>query len=198
MEKVGRTKEEKLLRRREGENDLEETIHKKLKVKRKTLKKQKKLKIKYRTFTGDYTFLQYLPLLYLWATETKGIRRRDLDMLFYLSPLMVFQPKQLLEAQAKHGFRDPRMITRFKKGGWIRVYSTDSSKGFTRIYYTLTRKSSDLISKMYSMLLLEEPLPMHYNNNSLVARYESKKDENVMSALLEFNRRVREKAENKT
>lgn len=194
MRKVNCTEEEKRLRRREEEGGFYETVHKKLALRRNPLKKQKKLKVKIRTAKDQYTFLQYLPLIYLWALKTKDLRRKDLDILFYLHPLIVFQSGQIIEAQKGHGFNDRQMMGRFKKGGWVKIYSKEGVK----VYYTFTYKASGLISKIYRMLLMEEPLPMHYNNNSLVDKYDSRQNKKVMDTLNEFNRRVMKKAENKT
>jgi len=194
MKNADRTEEEKILKRREGEDSLFEIVNEVLTLRRKPLKRQKKLKLKVRTSLDEFTFLQYLPLLYLWAVETKGITRKDLDTLFYLQPLIVFTAAQIVTAQKELGRHDPKMVGRLKTKGWISVYS----KYKTNINYILSNKASGLITKMYKMMLLERPLPMHYNKNFLVARNPSKQDGNIMEALKEFNRRVREKAENKT
>jgi hypothetical protein len=191
MEKVRLTDQEKLLKRRETEESLSEIIHEGFRIRRMPLKAQKEFKQKVRFSREDYTFLQHLPLLCLWATETKDIKQRDLNMLFLLQPLIAFRPIDITNLQKIFSQNDPKMIGRLKEGGWIRLYLKKKHK----TYYVLTNLATNLIQKMHRMTLLEESLPMSHDWNSLITANPSKQNQFLMDGLKAFNQRARENQE---
>lgn len=189
---MGTIKEEEyILSRRENQEKFTEEISDKLVIKRKELLKQKALKSRVKLSADSYTYLQYLPLIYKWATKSKGITRSELETLIYLKPIMVFRYYEFKAALKQLGYTSNSMFFKLKKHGWIKVYSINEKYK----YYSLSSKASRLVTQIYTLTLLETPLPLDFRCNALVERYESKQDKVMMAALLEFNRKVRENME---
>lgn len=194
MEREESIEEEYLLERRQKEGHFYKIINDRLIIQRQPQRKQMEFKKKIKFSVDDYTFLQYLPLIFEWITRTKKISQRDLNSLIYLQPLIVFTHAQFMRAQKQLGYADFTSWQRMKTEGWVSVYS---QKG-RRKHWCLSVKSSNLITLFYKTVMMEKPFPLDYRFNALVERYEVKQDKVVMDSLLEFNKRVQEKRENKT
>ena len=180
------------LDRRDAEKHIYKKVNEKLEYRRLELKKQIEFKKQMRFSNDKYTFLQYLPLIFNWLGRTKGIKQNEVLLLLYLQPLMIFQKRDFLNACKQLGFPQRHFIE-FKERKLITVYTPDKAP-----YYRLTNKALLSVTTLYDMVLLDKPFPMDFRFNGLVTQKESDQDKGIMSSLLEFNKKVKEKSENKT
>tara|TARA_R110000803_G_C11812597_1_gene300909 strand:- start:46 stop:621 length:576 start_codon:yes stop_codon:yes gene_type:complete len=180
------------LKRRQSEDHVYGKPHKNLEYRRLELKKQKEFRKQMRFSNDKYTFLQYLPLILNWLGKTKGVKQNEILLLLYLQPLMLFQKRDFLNACKQLGFPQ-RHFMEFKDKKLITRYTPDKTP-----YYRLTNKSLHWVTQLYDMTLMDKSFPMEFRHNGLVTEKEKDQDRGIMDSLLEFNKKVKEKAENKT
>jgi hypothetical protein len=175
---------EKIKKRRESEDFLYERIEKNIILKRLPLKKQKKHKEYVRVSKIEYTFLQYGFLIRKWALRNHKLTETQLDMLLYICPLAFFSRQQFLDAQKEAGKTSGTMFSSLLKAGWLLKWSESKRK----VYYTLSHKGNLLVSRMHSMYMLEEKIPVSVKN--AVARSKDRKDKKLMDLFKTFNDKV--------
>lgn len=133
-------------------------------MKKNPYKKKKKPKARYRT-TENYDFLQYIRLVFKYATENYELTRPELEVLLYLYPKGTFTKTRYREYQKTVSMYQIKAFRDFVKEGWIRMWAPAKKGSVTK--YCLTQKSRVLCSRLHKMCTGELDIPTSPRSNSL-------------------------------
>jgi hypothetical protein len=106
----------------------------------------------------DLNILKYYRLTRKWACKTYGFNDADLELLIYLDCKNRFTRNDFIEGAYTYTW-DKHRWERLKREGWIEVWR---QRNRTTIKYSIFKtsfKCSQLISRIYRILLGEEDLP---------------------------------------
>lgn len=135
------------------------------------------------------TFLQYIRLVFRWATSNHDITRTQLDLLLYLYGEGLFTRYSFMQAHKMIGLMEAITFKSFLEKGFVVIYKEKTSKS-PRLY-TLSDKSKKMCSRIHKMLMGEEMIPETARYNKMVTS-DLKVDEYFMKAAQKLNRRSRE------
>ena len=118
----------------------------------------------------DMQLFKYYRLVRKWACKTYGLKDADLELLIYLDCNQKFTRKEFIDGVYTLSW-DKNRWERLRRDGWIEVWR---HRNRTTIKYSIFKtsfKCSQLISRIYRILLGEEDLPISernifYNNKS--------------------------------
>jgi len=118
----------------------------------------------------EMNLFKYYRLTRKWACKTYNIRDADLELLIYLDCKGRFNRKDFMDGVYTYSW-DKQRWDRLRKAGWI---DTWRHRNRTTIMYSIFKtsfKCSQMISRIYRILLGEEDLPtsersIFYNNES--------------------------------
>ena len=133
-------------------------------------------------------FLKNYRLISRWACKTHDLQIADLELLFYLDPLIYFTVKDFKEGTLFYCW-DKKRFYRLLKQGWIEktIDRLDNgNKGHNK--YKVSTKGKRLISRIYRILIDKEELPESPKRNKLMKR-ESYTDKVYSQAIKAFNRK---------
>ena len=122
------------------------------------------------TYLRDIGLLKYYRLVRKWACKTNGLKDADLELLIYLDCKGRFTRKDFMDGVYTYSW-DKARWERLKREGWI---DTWRHRNRTTIMYSVFKtsfKCSQMISRIYRILLGEEDLPtsersIFYNNKT--------------------------------
>ena len=109
-------------------------------------------------------FLKYYRLVSRWAAKNNDLSVADLELLFYLDPIVYFT------------------IEDFKTGTLFYTWDRDHNK------YKISRKGKMLINKIYRILVGQEDLPSSARRNKIMKRG-TYIDKVYSQAIKEFNKK---------
>jgi len=118
----------------------------------------------------DLNLLKYYRLIRKWACKTYKLKDADLELLIYLDCKGRFTRNDFIDGVYIYSW-DKQRWERLRKAGWIEVWR---HRNRTTIKYSIFRtsfKCSQLISRIYRIMLGREDLPtsnrnIFYNNKS--------------------------------
>ncbi len=118
----------------------------------------------------ELQILKYYRLVRRWACKTYGLKDADLELLIYLDCLGRFTRNDFINGIHAYTW-DKNRWERLKREGWIETWR---HRNRTTIKYSIFKtsfKCSQLISRIYRVLLGEEDLPtsersVFYKNKS--------------------------------
>ena len=114
--------------------------------------------------------MKHYRIIRKWACRNNDLNDADLELLIYLDCLDMFKKKDFQDGSYSYSW-DNRRWNRLLKQGWIVVWR---HRNRTTIMYSVFKtsfKCSQMISRIYRILLGEEDLPtsersIFYNNKS--------------------------------
>ena len=118
----------------------------------------------------EMKILKYYRLVRKWACKTYDLKDADLELLIYLDCKGRFTRDDFINGTYTYSW-DKQRWERLRKSGWIEVWR---HRNRTTIKYSIFKtsfKCSQVISRIYRILLGEEDLPISdrnifYNNKS--------------------------------
>jgi len=111
----------------------------------------------------DLNILKYYRLTRKWVCKTYGLTDADLELLIYLDCKGRFTRNEFIEGVYTYSW-DKHRWERLKKEGWIEVWR---HRNRTTIKYSIFKtsfKCSQIISRIYRILLGEEDPPFTERN----------------------------------
>jgi len=114
--------------------------------------------------------LKYYRLVRKWACKTNGLTDGDLELLIMLDCIGRFTRKEFMDGVYLMSW-DKHRWERLRREGWIEVWRQRNRETIKYSIYKTSFKCSQLISRMYRILLGEEDLPtshrsVFYNNKT--------------------------------
>jgi DNA-binding PadR family transcriptional regulator len=114
-------------------------------------------------------FLKYYRLVSRWATRNNNLGIADLELLFYLDPIVYFTIQDFKDGTLYYSWDKDRFY-RLQKQGWV----DKSHKGIGRRgdhnKYKVSQKGKLLLNKIYRILIGEEELPSSAKRNIIMKR----------------------------
>ena len=111
----------------------------------------------------DLNILKYYRLTRKWVCKTYGLNDADLELLIYLDCKGRFTRNEFIEGVYTYSW-DKHRWERLKREGWIEVWR---HRNRTTIKYSIFKtsfKCSQVISRIYRILLCEEDPPFTERN----------------------------------
>ena len=106
----------------------------------------------------EVKLLKYYRLIRKWACKTYNLKDADLELLIYLDCKNRFTRNEFIDGTYTYSW-DKQRWERLRKAGWIEVWR---HRNRTTIKYSIFKtsfKCSQLISRIYRIMLGEEDLP---------------------------------------
>ena len=114
--------------------------------------------------------LKYYRLIRKWACKTYGLKDADLELLVYLDCKSRFTRNEFISGAYTYSW-DKNRWERLRKAGWIDVWRHRNRTTIKYSIYKTSFKCSQLISRIYRIMLGQEDLPtsersVFYKNKS--------------------------------
>jgi hypothetical protein len=118
----------------------------------------------------DLNLFKYYRLVRKWACKTYNLKDADLELLIYLDCKSRFTRNNFIDGSYTMSW-DKNRWERLRREGWIEVWRHRNRTTIKYSIYKTSFKSSQLISRIYRILLGEEDIPtsernVFYNNKS--------------------------------
>ena len=118
----------------------------------------------------ELNLLKYYRLIRKWACKTYGLKDADLELLVYLDCKSRFTRNEFISGAYTYSW-DKNRWERLRKAGWIDVWRHRNSTTIKYSIYKTSFKCSQLISRIYRIMLGQEDLPtsersVFYKNKS--------------------------------
>tara|TARA_A100001201_G_scaffold127158_2_gene111802 strand:- start:47 stop:487 length:441 start_codon:yes stop_codon:yes gene_type:complete len=118
----------------------------------------------------EMQILKYYRLVRKWACKTYELTDSDLELLIYLDCKDRFTRKEFIDGTYTYSW-DKNRWERLRQQGWIEVWRHRNRTSIKYSIFKTSFKCSQLISRIYRILLGEEDLPtsersVFYNNKS--------------------------------
>ena len=118
----------------------------------------------------DMQLFKYYRLVRKWACKTYDLKDADLELLVYLDCKSRFTRNNFIDGSYTYSW-DKNRWERLRREGWIEVWRHRNRTTIKYSIYKTSFKSSQLISRIYRILLGEEDIPtsernVFYNNKS--------------------------------
>ena len=124
----------------------------------------------------DINLLKYYRLIRKWACKTYNLKDADLELLVYLELLIYldckgrFTRKEFIDGTYTYSW-DKNRWERLRRDGWIETWRHRNRTTIKYSVFKTSFKCSQLISRLYRILLAEEDLPfsersVFFNNRS--------------------------------
>ena len=107
----------------------------------------------------ELNLLKYYRLIRRWACKTYGLKDADLELLIYLDCKSRFTRNEFIEGVYTYSW-DKNRWERLRKEGWIDVWRHRNRKDIKYSIYKTSFKCSQLISRIYRIMLGQEDLPI--------------------------------------
>ena len=118
----------------------------------------------------ELNILKYYRLVRKWACKTYGLKDADLELLIYLDCKKRFTRKDFMDGVYTYSW-DKMRWDRLRRDGWIEVWRHRNRTTIKYSVFKVSFKCSQMISRIYRILLGEEDLPTSsrskfFNNQS--------------------------------
>ena len=118
----------------------------------------------------EMNILKYYRLVRKWACKTYGLKDADLELLIYLDCKERFTRQEFIDGVYTYSW-DKNRWERLRREGWIEVWRHRNRTTIKYSVFKTSFKCSQLISRIYRVLLGEEDLPVSersifFNNKS--------------------------------
>ena len=133
-------------------------------------------------------FLKNYRLVSRWTCRNYELQIADLELLFYLDPIVYFTIKDFKEGTLFYCWDKDRFY-RLLREDWIEKIAgreNNGNKGHNK--YKVSSKGQRLIKRIYKILIDQEDLPEGTRSNSIMKR-ESYTDKVYSEAIKAFNRK---------
>jgi len=134
-------------------------------------------------------YLKYYRIVRYWAKAKYGIKQDDMEMLFFLYSEHLFDITLFREYEKTLGWDNKRM-KRLIEDGWIKPQTQFSRVRAKRIY-RLSKKSKNMIKKIYNILDGSEKLETDPKKNPLFRPKARYIDRQVGKEILKLNRSLK-------
>ena len=130
-------------------------------------------------------FLKYYRLVSRWATKNNDLNVADLELLFYLDPILYFTIEDFKDGTLFYSW-DKERFYRLQRDGWIEKIHKGIGRRGDHNKYKVSQKGKLLINKIYRILIGEEDIPSSAKRNSIMKR-KSYIDKVYSQAIKKFN-----------
>ena len=118
----------------------------------------------------EVKLLKYYRLIRKWACKTYNLKDADLELLIYLDCKNRFTRNEFIDGTYTYSW-DKQRWERLRKAGWIEVWRHRNRTTIKYSIFNTSFKCSQLISRIYRIMLGEEDLPTSnrskfYNNKT--------------------------------
>ena len=118
----------------------------------------------------EIQLFKYYRLVRKWACKTYDLNDADLELLIYLDCKQRFTRQEFIDGTYTYSW-DKQRWERLRSQGWIEVWRHRNRTSIKFSIFKTSFKCSQLISRIYRILLGEEDLPtsernIFYNNKS--------------------------------
>ena len=118
----------------------------------------------------DLNLFKYYRLAPKWACKTYGLKDADLELLIYLDCKSRFTRNNFIDGSYTYSW-DKNRWERLRRDGWIEVWRHRNRTSIKYSIYKTSFKCSQLISRIYRILLGQEDMPtsernIFFNNRS--------------------------------
>ena len=118
----------------------------------------------------ELKLFKYYRLVRKWACKTYGLTESDLELLIYLDCKERFTRQEFIDGVYTMSW-DKQRWERLRRKGWIEVWRHRNRTSIKFSIFKTSFKCSQLISRIYRILLGEEDLPtsersIFFNNKS--------------------------------
>ena len=122
------------------------------------------------SYIRDIQLFKYYRLVRKWACKTYGLKDADLELLIYLDCKSRFTRNDFIEGIYTYSW-DKARWERLRSQGWIEVWRQRNRTSIKYSIYKTSFKCSQLITRIYKILLGEEDIPtsdrnIFFNNKS--------------------------------
>ena len=114
-------------------------------------------------------FLKYYRLVSRWATKNNDLNVADLELLFYLDPILYFTIEAFKDGTLFYSW-DKERFYRLQRDGWIEKIHKGIGRRGDHNKYKVSQKGKLLINKIYRILIGEEDIPSSAKRNSIMKR----------------------------
>ena len=114
-------------------------------------------------------FLKYYRLVSRWATKNNDLNVADLELLFYLDPILYFTIEDFKDGTLFYSW-DKERFYRLQRDGWIEKIHKGIGRRGDHNKYKVRQKGKLLINKIYRILIGEEDIPSSAKRNSIMKR----------------------------
>ena len=122
-----------------------------------------------------------------WACKNNDLSVADLELLFYLDPIVYFTIDDFKTGTLFCTW-DKERFYRLQKQGWINKSHNGGGRKGDHNKYKVSQKGKLLINKIYRILIGEEDLPTSAKRNKIMKR-ETYIDKVYSQAIKEFNKK---------
>ena len=130
-------------------------------------------------------FLKHYRLVSRWACRTHDLQVADLELLFYLDPIMYFTTDDFRDGTLFYSW-DKKRFQRLKREDWIEKTFGGNKKG-NKAKYKVSSKGKRLITRIYKILIGQEDIPESVRRNKIM-KGETYTDKVYRQAIKKFNR----------
>ena len=118
----------------------------------------------------ELNIFKYYRLVRKWACKTYNLKDADLELLIYLDCKGKFTRQEFIDGVYTMSW-DKNRWERLKREGWIETWRQRNRTSIKYSIFKTSFKCSQLITRIYRILLAEEDLPtsersVFYKNNS--------------------------------
>lgn len=106
----------------------------------------------------NINLLKHYRIIRKWACKTSDLKEADLELLVYLESLNHFTKNDFKQGAYSYSW-DNRRWNRLLKQGWIKVWRERNRTTQKYHIYKVSTKCSQLISRIYRIMLGEEDMP---------------------------------------
>ena len=131
-------------------------------------------------------FLKYYRLVSRWACRNNDLSVADLELLFYLDPIIYFTIEDFKTGTLFYTW-DKERFYRLQKQGWINKSHSGGGRRGDHNKYKVSQKGKLLINRIYKILINEEELPTSAKRNKIMKR-ETYIDKVYSEAIKKFNK----------
>ena len=131
-------------------------------------------------------FLKYYRLVSRWACRNNDLSVADLELLFYLDPIIYFTIEDFKTGTLFYTW-DKERFYRLQKQEWINKSHSGGGRRGDHNKYKVSQKGKLLINRIYRILINEEELPTSAKINKIMKR-ETYIDKVYSEAIKKFNK----------
>ena len=132
-------------------------------------------------------FLRNYRLIRKWACKSFAIQEADLELLFYLDPIIYFTRQDFKDGTLFYSW-DRKRFYRLQNEGWIEKMHDrvdNGNRGHNK--YKVSMKGKQMISRIYRICAGQEEIPESVRRNKIM-KGESFSDKMYKQAIMKMNR----------
>ena len=107
----------------------------------------------------ELNLFKYYRLVRKWACKTYNLKDADLELLIYLDCKQRFTRQEFIDGVYTYSW-DKSRWERLRRNGWIEAWRHRNRTSIKYSIFKTSFKCSQLITRIYRILLAEEDLPM--------------------------------------